>query len=113
MLSLPIPVLVIGFLAVCFVAVFLIVRFVVRLDPWIKKALLCLVMGLTFLGAGLFAPREHYSETSTYLVTTDGKPSMTKSGAQLNKDEDKGAIGAMVIGGLFLLGGIVVGVRRK
>ena len=87
-----------------------------RMAKWLKKGLLCIMMGLFLAGFGLLAPREHFDEDSRYLVTSEGSQTALngiKSGRELNRRERFGAYTAMALGGLLLFGGVVVLVRRK
>lgn len=104
-------------LAVLLLSAFLVVFCWPGMPRWLKKGLLCLTVGMGLVCLGIFAPRKVLPEDSSYLETTTrgGRTLSTgiKSGAELNKDERRGAHFAMAMGGLLLLGGVVVLVRRK
>ena len=103
-------------LAVVLLSAFLVVLCWRRMAKWLKKGLLSLITGIGLISLGLFAPKKHVADDSTYLVTTKRGSTESlslKSGTELNKEERIGANGAIALGGIFLLGACVVLFRRK
>jgi hypothetical protein len=105
-----------GILTVLLLSAILVVLVWPRMAKWLKKGLLCIMIGLFLVGLGLLAPRKHFDEDSRYLVTAEGSQTALngiESGRELNRKERFGAYTALVLGGLLLLGGSVVLVRRR